>query len=92
VFSKQLDERYDDKIKRPTDIAAQDSRLAATTHEVDPASAELHHFEGPGKPSPLRVEIAEDEVSPTTPGDAILERWYNHGCKNHAVFFFFEQL
>ena len=87
VFGKQLDERYDDKIKATTDIAAQDKLRRDKRNEVTRLQQSYISFEA-GKPSPWDVSIVEDEFAHNT-GEAMLERWENQGGKNQRRFFFF---
>ena len=87
VFSKQLDERYDEKIKATTDLAAQDRLRREKKSEVSRLEASYINFETT-KPSPWDVSIIEDEFAHTT-GESMLERWENQGGKNQRRFFFF---
>ena len=87
VFSKQLDARYDDKIKATTDIAAQDRLRRDKRNEISRLQQSYISFET-GKPSPWDVSIVEDEFAHNT-GEAMLERWENQGGKNQRRFFFF---
>jgi hypothetical protein len=87
VFSKQLDERYDEKIKATTDIAAQDRLRRDKRNEVSRLQASFITFET-SKPSPWDVSIIEDEFAHGT-SEAMLERWENQNGKNQRRFFFF---
>jgi hypothetical protein len=87
VFSKQLDERYDEKIKATTDIGAQDRLRKDKKAEVTRLQQSYVAFDT-AKPSPWDVSIVEDEFAHTT-GEAMLERWENQGGKNQRRFFFF---
>src|SRR5262245_66672735 len=87
VFSKQLDERYDDKIKATTDIAAQDRLRREKKSEIARLETSYISFETT-KPSPWDVSIIEDEFAHST-GESMLERWENQGGKNQRRFFFF---
>jgi len=87
VFSKQLDERYDDKIKATTDIAAQDRLRRDKRNEVNRLQQSYISFDT-GKTSPWDVSIVEEEFAHNT-GEAMLERWENQGGKNQRRFFFF---
>jgi hypothetical protein len=87
VFSKQLDERYEEKIKATTDITAQDRLRQDKKAEVTRLQASYTSFDA-GKPSPWDVSIVEDEFAHDT-GEAMLERWENQGGKNQRRFFFF---
>ena len=87
VFSKQLDERYDEKIKATTDIAAQDRLRREKKNEVSRLQASYVSFET-SKPSPWDVSIVEEEFAHNT-NESMLERWENQGGKNQRRFFFF---
>jgi len=87
VFSKQLDERYDDKIKATTDIAAQDRLRRDKRNEVNRLQQSYVSFED-AKPSPWDVSIVDAEFAHNT-GEAMLERWENQGGQNQRRFFFF---
>jgi hypothetical protein len=87
VFSKQLDERYDEKIKATTDITAQDRLRRDKKAEVNRLQQSFTSFDS-SKPSPWDVSIVEDEFAHNT-GEAMLERWENQGGKNQRRFFFF---
>jgi hypothetical protein len=87
VFSKQLDERYDEKIKATTDITAQDRLRRDKRNEVSRLQGSYISFET-AKPSPWDVSIVEDEFAHNT-SEAMLERWENQGGKNQRRFFFF---
>jgi len=87
VFSKQLDERYDENIKATTDITAQDRLRRDKKAEVSRLQGSYTSFER-AKPSPWDVSIVEDEFAHNT-DEAMLERWENQGGKNQRRFFFF---
>jgi hypothetical protein len=87
VFSKQLDERYDDKIKATTDITVQDRLRRDKKNEVSRLQQSYISFDT-GKPSPWDVSIVDGEFAHNT-GEAMLERWENQGGKNQRRFFFF---
>ena len=87
VFSKQLDERYDDKIKATTDIAAQDRLRRDKKNEISRLQQSYIAFDG-SKASPWDVSIVEGEFAHNT-GEAMLERWENQNGKNQRRFFFF---
>ena len=87
VFSKQLDERYEDKIKATTDLAAQDRLRRDKRNEVNRLQQSYISFDT-GKTSPWDVSIVEEEFAHNT-GEAMLERWENQGGKNQRRFFFF---
>jgi hypothetical protein len=87
VFSKQLDERYDEKIKATTDLAAQDHLRREKKSEVARLEGSYIKFET-SKPSPWDVSIVEEEFAHNT-NESMLERWENQGGKNQRRFFFF---
>lgn len=87
VFSKQLDERYDEKIKATTDITAQDRLRREKRNEVSRLQQSYTSFESV-KSSPWDVSIVEEEFAHNT-GESMLERWENQGGKNQRRFFFF---
>jgi len=87
VFSKQLDEQYDEKIKATTDITAQDRLRRDKRNEVTRLQQSYISFDS-NKTSPWDVSIVEDEFAHNT-GESMLERWENQGGKNQRRFFFF---
>jgi hypothetical protein len=87
VFSKQLDQRYDEKIKATTDVAAQDKARQEKNAEVRRLQQSFVAFDTT-KPSPWDVSIVEGEFAHMT-NEAMLERWENQGGKNQRRFFFF---
>lgn len=89
LFSKQLNERYDEKLKATTDVAAQDRIRKERKAEIARLSASYVMFE-PNKPSPWDVSIVEEEHAHGTE-ESMLERWENQGGKNQRRFFYFYQ-
>lgn len=89
VFSKQLDERYDEKIKATTDITTQDRLRREKKNEVNRLQASYVSFES-ATASPWDVSIVEEEFAHRT-NEAMLERWENQGGMNQRRFFFFFQ-
>jgi hypothetical protein len=89
VFSKQLDERYEEKIKETTDISEQDRLRKEKRTEVSRLQASYATFETT-KTSPWDVSIVEGEFAHNT-NEAMLERWENQNGKNQRRFFFFFQ-
>jgi len=89
VFSKQLDERYEEKIKETTDISEQDRLRREKRTEVSRLQASYVSFEST-KTSPWDVSIVEGEFAHNT-NEAMLERWENQNGKNQRRFFFFFQ-
>ena len=86
VLQKQIDERYEDKIKATTDITAQDHLRKEKKGELARASSTWVAFEG--KKTGWDVSIIENEFAHGT-NEAMMERWENQGGKNQRRFFFF---
>src|SRR5882724_10219938 len=87
VFSKQLDEEYDERIKATTDIPTQDRLRRDKKNEVNRLQQSYVSFED-AKPSPWDVSIVDAEFAHNT-GEAMLERWEKQGGLNQRRFFFF---
>jgi hypothetical protein len=87
VLKKQLDQKYEEKIKNTTDVRAQDNLRAEKRGEVARINQSYTAFEG--KRTGWDVSIIEDEFAHHT-GEAMLERWENSGGKNQRRFFFFQ--
>ncbi|MBA3460252.1 MAG: hypothetical protein H0T46_09855 [Deltaproteobacteria bacterium] len=88
-FGKKLDEKYADKLKGTTDVAAQDRIRADKKREIGAFKNTFVSFEA-NKPSPWDVSIVEEELAHDT-GESMLEKWENEGGKNQRRFFFFYQ-
>lgn len=86
-FAKKLDDKYADKLKGTTDVAAQDRIRADKKREVNTFKGSFVSFEA-NKPSPWDVSIVEEELAHDT-GEAMLEKWENENGKNQRRFFFF---
>ena len=86
VLSKQIDERYEEKLKATTDMAAQDRLRKEKKAELGRAASSFVSFEG--KRTGWDVSIIEEEFAHNT-GESMLERWENQGGKNQRRFFFF---
>jgi hypothetical protein len=86
VLQKQIDERFEDKIKATTDIAMQDRYRKDKKGELSRVAQSYIAF-GP-KNSPWDVSIVENEFAHNT-NEAMMERWENEGGKNQRRFFFF---
>jgi hypothetical protein len=86
VLGKQIDERYDDKIKATTDIAQQDRFRKDKKAELSRISASYIAFDA--KTSPWDVSVVESEFAHNT-NESMMERWENEGGKNQRRFFFF---
>lgn len=87
VFSKQLDESYEEQIKATTDITEQDRLRRNKRNEVARVQQSYVAFDTV-KPSPWDVSIIEEEFAHLT-NESMLERWENQGGKNQRRFFFF---
>jgi hypothetical protein len=87
VFSKQLDEHYDEQINATNDITTQDRLRRDKRNEVNRLAASYVSFDT-AKSSPWDVSIVEDEFAHNT-GESMLERWENQDGKNQRRFFFF---
>jgi hypothetical protein len=86
VLQKQIDERYEDKIKATTDIAVQDRYRKDKKSELSRVSQSYISFDA--KTSPWDVSIVETEFAHNT-DESMMERWENEGGKNQRRFFFF---
>jgi hypothetical protein len=88
ILSKQLDERYDEKIKATTDVAVQDRLRKEKKDELARVNASYIAFDG--KRSGWDVSIVEEEFAHKT-GESMLDRWENKDGKNQRRFFFFHE-
>ncbi|MDB4955017.1 MAG: hypothetical protein JWO36_2586 [Myxococcales bacterium] len=86
VLQKQIDERYDDKLKATSDISAQDRLRKDRKEELARASSTYVAFDG--KKTGWDVSIVENEFAHGT-GESMMERWENQAGKNQRRFFFF---
>ncbi len=86
VLQKQIDERYEDKIKATTDIAVQDRYRKDKKTELNRVAQSYITFDA--KTSPWDVSIVEGEFQHST-NESMMERWENEGGKNQRRFFFF---
>jgi hypothetical protein len=86
VLSKQLDEKYEEKLKATTDMAAQDRLRKEKKAELARVASSFVSFEG--KRTGWDVSIIEEEFAHNT-GESMIERWENQGGKNQRRFFFF---
>ena len=87
VLQKQIDERYEDKIKATTDIAAQDRLRKEKKAELARSASTYVAFDG--HKTGWDVSIIENEFAHNT-GESMMERWENEGGKNNRRFFFFK--
>lgn len=88
VLKKQLDQKYEEKVKATTDVRAQDNLRAEKKAELARTSQSYTAFEG--KRGGWDVSIIEEEFAHNT-SEAMLERWENSGGKNQRRFFFFHE-
>lgn len=88
-MSKQLNERYEEKLKGTTDVASQDRIRKEKKQELARLTSTFVTFEM-NKPSPWDVSIIEGEFGHGT-DEAMMERWENANGKNERRFFFFYQ-
>jgi hypothetical protein len=86
VLQKQINERYEEKIKATTDVAQQDRYRKEKKAELGRVSQTYVKFDG--KSTGWDVSIIEGEFAHNT-GEALMERWENEGGKNNRRFFFF---
>jgi hypothetical protein len=88
VLAKQLDERYDEKIKGTTDVGVQDRLRKEKKDELARVNASYINFDG--KRSGWDVSIVEEEFAHKT-SESMLDRWENKDGKNQRRFFFFHE-
>jgi len=86
VLQKQINERYEEKIKATTDVAQQDRFRKEKKAELGRVSQTFVKFDG--KSTGWDVSIIEGEFAHNT-GESLMERWENDGGKNNRRFFFF---
>lgn len=86
VLQKQINERFEVKIKATTDVAQQDRFRKDKKAELARTSSTYVKFDG--KAGGWDVSIIEGEFAHKT-GEAMMERWENEGGKNNRRFFFF---
>src|SRR5262245_2930778 len=86
TLTKHVDERFDEKIKATTDIAAQDRLRREKRTELARVTGSYTSFEG--KKTGWDVSIVENEFAHNT-NEAMLEHWENQDGKNQRRFFFF---
>jgi len=86
VISKQLDQKYDEKIKGTSDITQQDRFRRDRKAELDTVKQSFVSFDG--KKTGWDVSIIEDEFAHHTE-ESMIERWENSNGRNDRRFFFF---
>jgi hypothetical protein len=87
VLQKQIDERFEDKIKATTDIAMQDRLRQDKKAELSRSASTYVSFDG--HKTGWDVSIVENEFAHNT-GESMMDRWENEGGKNNRRFFFFK--
>jgi hypothetical protein len=88
TLSKKIDERYEDKIKATTDIAAQDRIRKDKKRELAEITKDYVEFQG--TKTGWDVSIIDGEFAHKT-GEAMMDQWEKEGSKNQRRFFFFYQ-
>ncbi len=86
ALQKKIDERYEDKIKQTTDVAAQDRIRRDKKAELQRVASSYITFDG--KRTGWDVSIIEAEFAQNT-GESMMDQWENQGGKNQRRFFFF---
>ncbi|MGE5184300.1 MAG: hypothetical protein ACM31C_19660 [Acidobacteriota bacterium] len=86
ALQKKIDEKYEDKIKQTTDVAAQDRIRRDKKAELQRIAASYITFDG--KRTGWDVSIIENEFAQNT-GESMMDQWENQGGKNQRRFFFF---
>ena len=86
VLQKQINERFEEKIKGTTDVSMQDRYRKEKKAELSRTASTYVEFTG--KSTGWDVSIVEYEFAHNT-GESLMERWENDGGKNQRRFFFF---
>jgi hypothetical protein len=86
VLRKQIDQKYEERLKATTDVTAQDRLRSEKKGELARINQSYISFEG--KRTGWDVSIVEEEFAHHT-GESMIERWENSGGKNQRRFFFF---
>ncbi len=86
ALQKKIDEKYEDKIKQTTDVAAQDRIRREKKAELQRIASSYITFDG--KRTGWDVSIIEAEFAQNT-GESMMDQWENQGGKNQRRFFFF---
>jgi hypothetical protein len=86
VLQKQINERFEEKIKGTTDVSMQDRYRREKKAELSRVASTYVDFSG--KSTGWDVSIVETEFAHHT-GESMMERWENDGGKNQRRFFFF---
>ncbi len=86
ALSKQLDERYAEKIADTTDVYKQDQLRKEKAKEIKRVKKSFVSFEG--KKTGWDVSIIDEQFAHGT-DESMIEYWENQGGKNQRRFFFF---
>ena len=86
VLQKQIDEKYEERIKQTTDVAAQDRIRKDKKTDLMRVSSSYVAFDG--KKTGWDVSIIENEFAHNT-NESMMEMWEKDGNKNQRRFFFF---
>jgi hypothetical protein len=89
VLAKQIDERFEEKIKATEDITRKDKLRAEKRRELSDVQRSYVEFNGKNVGG-WDVSIIEGEFAHKT-GEAMLDRWENKDGKNQRRFFFFHE-
>jgi hypothetical protein len=87
VLQKQIDDKFEEKIKATEDTALKDRYRRDKKKELSAVSSTYVKFDG--KKTGWDVSIVEYEFAHNT-GESMMERWENEGGKNNRRFFFFK--
>lgn len=87
VLQKQIEDRFEEKIKATTDMAQQDKFRKDRKSELARVAQTYVKFDG--KKTGWDVSIVETEFAHNT-GESMMERWENDNGKNNRRFFFFK--
>ena len=87
ILQKQIDARYEDKIKATTDIEQQDELRRQKKAELGRVAGTYVAFDTDQKTG-WDVSIIDGEFAHRT-NEALMEHWENQGGKNQRRFFFF---
>lgn len=87
VLQKQIEDRFEEKIKATTDMAQQDKFRKERKAELARIAQTYVRFDG--KKTGWDVSIIENEFAHGT-GESMMERWENENGKNNRRFFFFK--
>jgi hypothetical protein len=87
VLQKQVDERFEEKIKSTEDITKKDKLRSEKKREMGDVTRSYVEFSGKNVGG-WDVSIVEGEFAHKT-GEAMLDRWENKDGKNQRRFFFF---